>query len=129
MLNNAKRNKTFRCFAPDLVSMVDLVRNCCNNWYMDFGDNREDHVRYIFLTKYVVAVMFLCLVCCKGEVLPPVLFDSGYRLNTDRYIDVMTLTIIPWMRKVAGKKKFVFPSGQGPCPHSQQNTGLPQKQN
>ena len=122
-----KETRYPECFAPDLVSMVDLVRNCYNNRYVDFGDNGEDHVWYIFLTKYVAAVMFLCLVCCKGEVLPPVLFDSGYQLNADRYINVMTLTIIPWMRKVAEKKKFVFPSGRDPCPHSQQNTGLPQK--
>ena len=40
--------------------------------------------------------------------LAPVLFDGGYRLNSDGYIDVMTSIINPWIRKVAGKKKFVF---------------------
>ena len=96
------------CFAPDLVSMVDPVCNHCNDRYVDFCNNVEDHIRYIFLMKHVTRVMFLDLVCSNGEILPPILFDSGYQLNANGYINVMTLTIIPWMRKVAGKKKFVF---------------------
>ena len=46
--------------------------------------------------------------------LAPVLFDSSYQLNADRYIDVMTLTIIPRMRKVADKKKFAFQQDRAP---------------
>ena len=110
-----KETRYPECFAPDLVSTVDPVRNRCNDWYVDFGDNVEDHVRYFSSTKHAAAVLFLALVCSNGEVSPPVLFDGGYRLNADGYIDVMTSTIIPWMRKVAGKKKFVFQQDGAPA--------------
>ena len=88
--------------------MVDSVRNHCNDWSVDFGDNVEDYVRYSSLTKDVAAVMFLGLVCSNGEVSSPILFDDGYQLNANGCINIMTSTIIPWIRKVVGKKKFVF---------------------
>ena len=110
-----KETRYPKCFVLNLVSMVNLVHNCCNDQYMDFGNNMEDHVRYIFSTKHVAAVMFLSLVCSNGEVSPPILFDGGYWLNADRHINIMTSTIIPWMRKAAGKKKFVFQQDRAPA--------------
>ena len=47
------------------------------------------------------------------EVSSPVLFDDSYWLNATRYINIMTSTIIPRMRKVAGKK-FVFQQDGAP---------------
>ena len=110
-----KETKYPKCFALNLVSTVNPIHNCCNDWYVDFGDNVENQIRYISSMKHVAAVMFLGLVCSNGKVLPLVLFDSNYRLNVDEYIDIMTLTIIPWMRKVAGKKKFVFQQDKAPA--------------
>ena len=122
MSNNAKRTRYPECgYAPDLVSTLDPVRNRRNDRYVDFGDNVEDHVRYISSTKHAFAVMFLGLVCSNGEVSTPVLFDGGYRLNADGYIDVMTSTIIPWIWKVAGKKNFVFQQDGAPA-HMANNT-------
>ena len=105
-----KETRYPQCFAPDLVSTVDPVRNRRNDRYVDFGDNVEDHVRYISSTKQAAVVMLLGLMSSNGEVSPPppVLFDGSCRLNADRYIDVTTSIIIPWIRKAAGKKKFVF---------------------
>ena len=96
------------CSTPNLVSTFDPVRNCCNDQYVEFGNNMEDHIRYISSMKHMATVMFLSLVCSNKELSPPILFDGGYWLNADRYINVMTSTIIPWMRKIAGKTKFVF---------------------
>ena len=108
-----KETRYPECFAPDLVSTVEPVRNLRNDLYVEFGDNVQDHVRYISSTKHAAAEMLLDLVCSNGEVSPPVVFDGGFWLNADEYIDVMTSTIIPWMRKVAGKK-FVFQKDGAP---------------
>ena len=89
------------CFVPDLVSIVNLVCNHCNNQYMDFGDNMEDHVRYISSTKHTAAVIFFSLVCSNGEALPLFYLMVATTWNANGYINAMTLTIIPWMRKVA----------------------------
>ena len=116
-----KETRYLECFMPDLVSTIDPVCNRHNNQYV------EDHIRYISLTKHVAAVMFLGLVCSNGKALPPVLFDSDYRLIADGYINIMTLTIILWMGKVAGKKNL-FSSRTGP-PHSQQRCMPSSKKN
>ena len=113
MSNNVKRNKISRMLCAG--STVNPVRNCRNNQYVDFDDNMKDHIRYISSTKHAFTVMFFGLVCSNGEVLPPILFDSGYQLNTNRYNGVLTLTIITWMRKVAGVKKFVFQQDGAPA--------------
>ena len=110
-----KETRYSECFVPDLVSTVDLVHSSRNNQYVDFGNNVEDQVRYISLTKHAAAVMFLSLVCSSRNVSSLILFDGSFRLNANRYIDIMTLTIIPWMRKVVGKKKFVFQQDRAPA--------------
>ena len=115
LLNNLKHTKDcFIFFSDKKMFMVDPVRNHHNNLYMNFGNNMEHHVRYIFLMKHAATVMFLGLVCSNGEVSPPVLFDGSYQLDAKKYNDIMTLNIIPWMRKVAGKKKFVFQQNGAP---------------
>ena len=114
LLNNLKHTKDCLIFFLHEMFTVNLVRNCDNDQYLDFGDNMEDHITYISLTKHVGVVMFLGLVCSNEEISQPILFDSGYQLNIDGYIDVMTSTIIPWMRKVGGKK-FVFQQDWAPA--------------
>ena len=97
------------CLVPDIVSIVDPVRNRCNDQYVDFGDNVEDQVRYISSMKHVPTVIFLGLMCSNGEVLPPILLESSYRLNTDEYIDIMISTIIPWDEKGGWQEEICFP--------------------
>ena len=109
-----KETRYLECFMPDLASMVDLVCNWHNDWYMDFGNNMEYHIRYISSTKHAGTMMFLGLVCSNREVSPLVLFDDGYWLNADKYIDIMTSTIIPWMRWLA--RRNLFSSRIGPPP-------------
>ena len=71
LLNNLKHTKDCLIFFSDEKTvMVNPVCNHCNNWYMEFDNNMEDHIRYIFLMKHALAVMFLGLVCSNGSLIP-----------------------------------------------------------
>ena len=62
--------------------------------------------------------MFLGAVASTGDVSPPILFPTGFRLVVDAYIDVLASTLLPWMCRVAaahGGVPFVFQQDSAPA--------------
>ena len=57
--------------------------------------------------------MFLGAVASTGEVLPPIWFKQGFRLDLDAYIAALKKMLIPWMRLVASAHE---PSARVPSP-------------
>jgi hypothetical protein len=52
-------------------------------------------------TKILAMVMVLGMVSNKGDVMPPHIFETDLRVNTEVYLDIMANVVKPWMDEVA----------------------------
>ena len=88
--------------------MVDSTYNPQNDRWIRFqdagdaGDAEEAPVgKYLARSKHPASAMFLGAVASTGEASPPIWFPTGFRLDSDGYIESLKKTLIPWMRRVA----------------------------
>ena len=62
--------------------------------------------------------MFLGAIASTGEVSPPIWFPTGFRLDSEAYIEALRETLIPWMRRVAsarGNVPFLWQQDSAPA--------------
>jgi hypothetical protein len=88
-----------------------------NRWLCD--DPSE--VPIVMKTKFPATVMVLGVVSNKGDVMPPHIFESGLRVNTDVYLDVMTNVVKPWMDGVACGRPYIWQQDGAPA-HTSKKT-------
>ena len=69
----------------------------------------------IMRAKYPSHVMVFGVVSNEGDVMPPHFYEIGLRLNADRYIDMLRTVAIPWMKRVARGRPFLFQQDGAPC--------------
>lgn len=72
-------------------------------------------------TKFPATVMVLGVVSNKGEVMPPLVFEAGFRINTDVYLEVLSTVVKPWMDEVAGGLFYVCQQDGAPA-HASKRT-------
>ena len=66
-------------------------------------------------TKFPATVMVFGVVSSEGDVMPPHIFETGLRVNTDVYLEVMEHTVLPWIKTVAGDRPWVWQQDSAPC--------------
>ena len=47
--------------------------------------------------------------------MPPHIFETGLRVNTDIYLEVMEITVLSWIKTVAGDCPWVWQQDWAPC--------------
>jgi len=52
--------------------------------------------------------MVLGNVSKKSDVMPHPIFKAGFEINTEVYLDVLTIGLKPWMDEVAAGRPFIF---------------------
>jgi hypothetical protein len=60
-------------------------------------------------------VMVFGVVSSEGDLMPPNIFETGLRVNTDIYLEVMESTVLPWIKTVAGDRPWVWQQDSAPC--------------
>ena len=55
----------------------------------------------VMKTKYPQTDIVFGVVSSEEHVLPAYIFETGLRVNSEIYIEVMQIIVFPWMRKVA----------------------------
>lgn len=58
-------------------------------------------------TKHPASVMMLFVGASNGEKMPPVWFESGYRLTEADYRVILAMEVLPWMGKITKKADYV----------------------
>ena len=74
-------------------------------------------------TKFPATVMVLGLISSEGHVMLPYIFQKGLKVNTVEYLKVLEMHILPWIRKVANGKPYVWQQNSVPC-HTSRETQL-----
>ena len=121
LLNDPKSSTSSRIifFLDEKNFVVDPVFNPQNDRFIRLNnfDDDKDTGRYMPRSKHPASAMFLGAVASTGEVLPPIWFPEGFRLDADAYIDALKKTLIPWMRSVAASHRatFVFQQDSAPA--------------
>lgn len=65
--------------------------------------------------KYQLHVMVFTVISNNVHVMPPHFYEDGLQLNVDCYIKMMKTVAIPWMKRIARGRLFVFQQDRAPC--------------
>ena len=65
--------------------------------------------------------MVFGVISSEGHVMPPHIFKAGLKVNTEVYLKVMETKVLPWIKKVAGDRPWVWQQDSAPCHVSQRS--------
>ena len=60
----------------------------------------------VIKTKFPATVMIFGVVSSEGHIIPPHIFEVGFKVNTKVYLDVLKSVLIPWSNQVAGGRTW-----------------------
>ena len=66
------------------------------------------NVPRVMKTKFPATVMVFGVVSSEGHIMPPHIFEVGWKVNTKMYLDVLKSVVIPWCNRVAGGIPWVW---------------------
>ena len=69
-------------------------------------NNRD--VPRVMKIKFPATVMVFSLVSSEGHIMPPHIFEVGWKVNTKVYLDVLKSGVIPWCNQVTGSRPWVW---------------------
>ncbi len=98
-------------------SQDQKVNSRNNRWLCDY----TSEVPIVIKTKFPATLMVLGVVSNKGDVMPPHVFETGFRVNTNVYIDVLTNMVKPWMDGVAAGRPYIWQQDGAPA-HTSKKT-------
>ena len=95
ILNDLKHSRDRIIFFSDEKTFtVDPVINKQNDRVVCFEDTRRE-LRHATRTKHPASVMMLGVVASTGQKMPPIWFDTGYRLNAADYLEILKTKVLP----------------------------------
>lgn len=86
-------------FTDKTTKTVDPFMNKQNDCVVSFGQDAS-RVRYVSTTKHPASVMRLGVVASNGEKMPPLWFETVYRLTAADYKVILATKVLPWARKI-----------------------------
>lgn len=107
-----------------IMALVNTSGKASNQFCQDQVFNRQNNrwiamtsrdVPKIMKTKFPATVMVFGVISSEGDVMPPHIFETGLRVNTDIYLDVLSSVVFPWIQQVAGNRPWVWQQDSAPC--------------
>ena len=68
------------------------------------------------------------VVSSEGHIMPPHIFEVGWKVNTKVYLDVLKSVVIPWCNQVAGGRLWVWQQDTAPAHKSKETQAWLQKE-
>lgn len=81
-------------FSDEKTFTVDPVINKQNDRVVCFEDTPKE-VYQVTRTKHPASVMMLGVVASTGEKMPPIWFETGYRLTAADYLEILKNKVLP----------------------------------
>ncbi len=115
LLNKLKHPK-----APNMIWFFSDEKNFCQDQMFNRQNNRwiamtSKDVPKVMKTKFPATVMVFGAISSEGDVMPPHVFETGLRVNTDVYLDVLSTVVFPWIKEIAGDRPWVWQQDSAPC--------------
>ena len=89
-------------------------------------NNRD--VPRVMKTKFPATVMVFRMVLSEGHIMPPHIFEVGFKVNTKVYLDVLKSVVIPWCNQVAAGRPWVWQQDSAPAHKSKETQAWLQKE-
>ena len=94
--------------------------NFCHNQAHNRQNHRwiamcPDNVPRVMKTKFLNMVMIFGVISSDGDMMPPHIFETGLRVNTEIYLQVMETVVLPWIKQVAQDRPWVWQHDSAPC--------------
>ena len=89
--------------------------------------NNRDVLR-VMKIKFLATVMVFGVVSSEGYIMPPHIFEVGWKVNTKVYLDVLKSVVIPWCNQVAGGRLWVWQQDSAPANKSKETQAWLQKE-
>ena len=121
-----------RCAAVQLMHSTDPSydnRTIASTLKMQIwiATNNRDVPR-VMKTKFTATVMVFGVVSCEGHIMPPHIFEVGWKVNAKVYLDVLKSVVIPWCNQVAGSRIWVWQQDSAPAHKSKETQAWLQKE-
>ena len=84
-------------------NLLNAPRMCSNN------------VPRVMKTKFPNKVMVFGVISSDGDVMPPHIFETGLRVDTEIYLQVMETVVLPWIKQVARDRPWIWQQDSAPC--------------
>ena len=94
---------------------------------MWIATNNRD-VPKVMKTKFPVTVMVFGVVSSEGHIMPPHIFEVGFRVNTKVYLDVLKSVVIPRCNQVDGSRPWLWQQDSAPAHKSKETHAWLQKE-
>ena len=95
------------------------VNNQNNHWLAVCSED----VPKVMQTKFPATVMVFGVVSSEGHIMPLYIFQKGLKVNMVEYLKVLEMHVLPWIRKVADGRPYVWQQDSAPC-HTSRKTQL-----
>ena len=105
-------NEILGFFSDEINCTQDQRTNSQNNRWL--ARNPAD-VPVVMQTKFPATVMVLGVVSSDGDVMPPHNIPQGLRINSDVYTEMLESVVLPWIKKVAKGRPYVWVQNSAPC--------------
>ena len=69
----------------------------------------------VMQTKFPATIMVFGVIESEGDVMPPYFFPKGVKVNTEEYLKVLKGHVLPWIKKAARGRTFVWQQDSAPC--------------
>lgn len=113
---------------PEMVWFFSEEKNFCQDQKFHRRNNRwiamrPKDVPKITKTKLPATVMVFGVILSKGDAMPPHIFETRIRINTDIYLSVMEDVVLPWIKETTGNRPWVWQQDNASCHVSMRRTG------
>ena len=94
------------------------------NFCQDQAHNRQNHqwiaicpndVPRVMKTKFPNTVMVFGVISSDGDMMPLHIFETGLRVDTEIYLQIMESVVLPWIKQVAWEKPWVWQQDSVSC--------------
>ena len=94
------------------------------NFCQDQAHKRQNHrwlamcandVPRVMKTKFPNMVMVFGVISSDRDVMPPHIFETGLRVDTEIYLQVMETVVLPWIKQVTWDRPWVWQQDSLPC--------------
>ena len=69
----------------------------------------------VMKTKFPNTFMVFGVISSDGDVMPPHIFETGLRVDTEIYLQVMETVVLPWIKQVTRDRPWVWQQDSVRC--------------
>ena len=114
---------------PRTIWFFPDEKNFCQDQKLSTENNRwlaysPKDIPRVMQTKFSKTAIVFGWVICEGDEMPTHFFREGLRLNSNTYVELLIIVVMPWIIRVANGRPYVWQQDSAPCHNSGKSNKL-----